>query len=77
VRYVTDGERLFELASDRMMQNFGRLGGWLRVVIVRDASRDERPRELYDMCPRCVANNHPDLWWRMGDEHVARMRAVA
>lgn len=36
MRELTDGLHIYEVAFDRMMQNFGRLGGYLRVIVVRE-----------------------------------------
>ena len=34
--YLTDGVHLYEVASERVVQNFGRVGGVIRTVILRD-----------------------------------------
>jgi hypothetical protein len=36
MKYLTDGQRLYEVAAERTVQNFGRLGGTIRYVILRD-----------------------------------------
>ena len=36
MRYLTDGIHLYEIASQRTVQNFGRLRGTIRYVIIRD-----------------------------------------
>lgn len=36
MRYLTDGTHLYEIASQRTMQNYGRLRGAISYVIIRD-----------------------------------------
>jgi hypothetical protein len=36
MKYVTDGIHLYEIADQRTVQNFGRLGGTIRYVLIRD-----------------------------------------
>lgn len=36
MRYLTDGQHLYEIAAQRTVQNFGRVGGVIRYVILRD-----------------------------------------
>jgi hypothetical protein len=36
MRYLTDGIHLYEIAAQRTVQNFGRLRGTIRYVIIRD-----------------------------------------
>ena len=36
MRYLTDGTHLYEIASQRTVQNYGRLRGAISYVIVRD-----------------------------------------
>ena len=35
-RYLTDGVRLYEVASERVVTNFGLSGGTIRTVVLRD-----------------------------------------
>lgn len=39
--YLTNGTRLFEVLSDASQRNYGRLGGFLRCLIVRDCMTEE------------------------------------
>ena len=36
MRYLTDGTHLYEIASQRTVQNYGRLRGAISYVIIRD-----------------------------------------
>jgi hypothetical protein len=36
MRYLTDGTNLYEIVSRRTVQNYGRLRGSIRYVIIRD-----------------------------------------
>jgi hypothetical protein len=36
MRYLTDGTNLYEVVSRRTVQNYGRLRGSIRYVIIRD-----------------------------------------
>ena len=34
--YLTDGVRLYEVAAERVVKNYGLTGGFIRYVIIRD-----------------------------------------
>ena len=36
MRYLTDGTRLYEIADQRAVQNYGLIRGLIRYVIIRD-----------------------------------------
>lgn len=36
MKYLTDGKHLYEIAAERTVQNFGRLGGTISYTILRD-----------------------------------------
>lgn len=36
MKYLTDGIHLYEIAAQRTVQNFGRISGVIRYVIIRD-----------------------------------------
>lgn len=36
MRYLTDGTHLYEIASQRTVQNYGRLRGAISYVVIRD-----------------------------------------
>lgn len=48
-RYLTDGQRLYEIASQREVINYGLLGGRLRYTILRDCATEAvaQVQELY------------------------------
>lgn len=41
MRYFTDGRRLFEVVSERSVENYGRRGGLLSSVVLRDVVSEE------------------------------------
>jgi hypothetical protein len=41
MRYLTDGTRLYEIADQRTVQNFGLTRGVIRYVIIRDCVSEE------------------------------------
>lgn len=40
-RYMTDGTHLFEVAAERVVQNYGLTRGVIRYVILRDCVSEE------------------------------------
>lgn len=48
-RYLTDGRRLYEIASQREVINYGLAGGKLRYTVLRDCVTEQegRVQELY------------------------------
>lgn len=38
MRYFTDGVRLYEIASQRVVRNYGLAGGFIRYTILRDCA---------------------------------------
>jgi hypothetical protein len=34
--YLTDGIHLYEIAAERVVQNYGLAGGFIRYVVIRD-----------------------------------------
>ena len=44
MRYLTDGTHLYEIASQRTVQNYGRLRGAISYVIIRDCVTRPPPR---------------------------------
>lgn len=41
MRYLTDGQRLYEIAAERTVQNFGLKRGVIRYVILRDCVTEQ------------------------------------
>ena len=52
VRYLTDGTNLFEIAAERVVQNYGAARGLIRYVILRDCVTEETSNvdSLYLQC---------------------------
>lgn len=57
-RYLTDGQNLYEVASQRIVQNYGLAGGTIGYTILRDAISEETA-PVSDLVLLALTEVHP------------------